>query len=85
MNVLRRSRSTRSIVVLVFLLSVLVASLTALPKNVNACGFESYWAYYDDCGNLIGECWSYCGGPAGCWGSWSPHQSGYSVECPCYP
>jgi hypothetical protein len=86
MNALRRNRLTRSIAVLVFLLGVLTVSLTALPENVNAsCGQEFYWTYYDESGNPVGACWGSCGGPSGCWGSWSPDQQGYSAECPCWP
>jgi hypothetical protein len=86
MNALRRNRLTRSMAVLVFLLGVLTVSLTAVPEPVSAsCGFEYYWAFYDEWGNLVGEAWGYCGGPFGSWGSWTPDRQGYSVECPCWP
>ena len=86
MKALRRTRFTRSIVVLLFLVGVLVASMST-PKNVNACGFEFYWDYYaePEQTTLVGQCWGSCGGPSGCWGSWSEYRSGYSAECPCWP
>lgn len=87
MKVLRQAGFTRS-TVLVLLLGALAFSLiTLLPENVNACGFESYWTYYSEpeMVNEIGACYSYCGGPGGCWGSTSEYRNGYSVECPCWP